>query len=218
MKNKLLLIAALIFVLIVAGLAIFIKNQKDQIAKQVQEMKELQKQKEVEAQKQLEEQKKIEAQKKLEKQKELDAQKAQLAAEKEQAEAKKSQTIKDDIDKILVRLDKVRNEPTGYSSENNEDARKTEEERLKQLAHSVKSEIGDIDIELKSAGFTNTDSLDEKVSDFFDSYDSYILDNRISYDYIEMGLNDKSQEMQSKRNDDSKAMLEAHLAIMLLKQ
>ncbi len=210
MKTKLLLISALIFVLIVAGFAIFIKNQKDQIAKKIQEQKQLEQQRTTEAQKQLEAQE--------ENQRQIEAQKEQqIEADKEQAETKRSQIINDDFDKIKVRLDRLSEEPTGFASKNTKEEREGEEQRLKQLANSVKSEIGDIIIDLKNAGFRKDDELEEKVNDFIDDYDSRISYERLTDECIESGLNDLRQQMQSKQDNASMEIAKDRMAIIFLK-
>jgi ElaB/YqjD/DUF883 family membrane-anchored ribosome-binding protein len=177
-KIILILIFSLLIALILAGIGIgvFLKQEKDQIAKEIQEQKQMEQQREIEAQRQLDEQKKAEAQKEQ-----------QLEAEKEQADAKKIQTINDDLDKIDVRLQKVINEPKDFASKKTDEDRQSEEQRLKQLANSVKSEIDDIVIELKSAGFTNDDVLKDKLNDFFSNYDQCIFNERLSADYLAMG-------------------------------
>lgn len=101
-------------------------------------------------------------------QSELDSAK-KLEAEKEQAKTQKINTC---IDKIGVRLERLYLD-SGHFNFNTDDQEK-EEARLGQLENSAKTEIGDIEVDLESAGFTNKDALDNNLKEFYLAHEEMI--------------------------------------------
>jgi hypothetical protein len=112
-----------------------------------------------------------------------------------QSDAKKISVINDYLDKIDVRLKKVLDEPSGYADET-KSQRDTQEELLRQLAHCARTEIGFMVGEMQDAGFTNNAVLQENLNVFFRSYEDKIHDEHMSYDYIDLGLQNIDHKKQ----------------------
>ena len=142
------------------------------------------------AQKQFEAQIKLEAQKRL--------------------EAKNNQKINDDLDKIDARLKRVLDQPSGYTDETKAQ-RDTQEELLRQLASCAKTEIGVLAVEMQSLGFTNNAALQENLDAFFRDHEDKIHNERLSYDYIDLGLRD-SDHKREKDAESAKALQAAFAA------
>ena len=166
------------------------EQQKERDIQDLQDQQQLERQKAVKAREEGEAQKQFEAQIKFESQKQL--------------EAKKTSTINDDLDKIDARLKRVLDEPSGYADET-KTQRDTQEELLRQLAHCAKTEIGIMVVEMQNAGFANNAVLQQNLDVFFRSYEDKIHDEHMSYDYIDLGL----------QNGDSKKELDAESAQLL---
>jgi septal ring factor EnvC (AmiA/AmiB activator) len=156
-------------------------QEKDRI------IQELKTQQQAEGQKSLKVQKEEEAQKQFEAQIKLEAQK--------QVEAKKMRMINDDLDKIDARLKRVLDQPSGFADETKAQ-RDTQEELLRQLASCAKTEIGILVVEMQSLGFTNDAALQENLDTFFRNHEDKIHEERLSYDYIEMGFRDSDHKKQ----------------------
>lgn len=157
---------------------------------------------ELQDQQRAEQQKLIKAREEEDTQKEFEAQMKQET--QKQAEARKVNTINDNLDKIDARLKKVLDEPSGYADETKAQ-RDTQEELLRQLARCARTEIGLVVVEMQNAGFSNNVVLQQNLDVFFRSYDDKIHDEHISYDYIDLGL----------QNGDSKKELDAESAQLL---
>jgi len=173
--------------------------QELQSRNQVEEQKALKTRKEEEARQQFEAEIKLEAQKKL--------------------EAKNNQRINDDLDKIDGRLKRVVDQPSGYTDET-KTQRDTQEELLRELANCARTEIGILATEMQGLGFTNQVVLQEKLDAFFKNYEDKIHEERLSYDYIELGLGDSDhkREKDALSAKSLQAALVAKRAILNLKQ
>lgn len=140
-----------------------------------------------ERQKAIKEREEMEAQKQFETQIKQESQK--------QSDAKKTSLINDYLDKIDVRLKKVLDEPSGYADET-KSQRDTQEELLRQLARCARTEIGFMVAEMQDVGFTNSAVLQENLNVFFRSYEDKIHDEHMSYDYIDLGLQNIDHKKQ----------------------
>ena len=163
---------------------------------------------ELKAQKQVEGQKAALAQKEVEAQKQFEAQ-IKLEAQK-QLEAKNLQKINDDLDKIDARLKKVLDVPSGYADETKAQ-RDTQEELLRQLANCAKTEIEVLAVEMQNVGFANDAALRENLDKFVKNYENKIHDERLSYDYIDLGLRD-SDHKKEKDAESAKSLQAAFAA------
>src|ERR1700690_4305047 len=201
MKRSLMFILGL-NLLISLALACFIGRLFADLQEKDRVIQELQAQKQTEGQKALKVQKEEEAQKQFEAQIKLEAQK--------QLEAKKIRKINDDLDKIDGRLKRVLDQPSGYTDETKAQ-RDTQEELLRQLANCAKTEIGVLAMEMHSLGFTNDAALQENLDTFFRSHEDKIHEERISYDYIDLGLRD-SDHKKEKDAEFAKALQAAFAA------
>ena len=141
-------------------------------------------------------QKQFEAQIKLEAQKEL--------------EAKNQHKINDDLDKIDARLKRVLDEPSGYADETKAQ-RDTQEELLRQLANCAQTEIEVLAMEMQNVGFTNDAALQENLDKFCKNYENKIHAERLSYDYIDLGLRD-SDHKKEKDVESAKSLQAAFAA------
>jgi hypothetical protein len=197
--------------LITLALACFIVRlfvnlqEKDRIIQELQAQNQLEGRKAVLAQKEGEVQKQFEAQIKLEAQKEL--------------EAKNIHKINDDLDKIDARLKRVLDEPSGYADETKAQ-RDTQEALLRQLADCAKTEIEVLAVEMQNVGFTNDAALQENLDKFFKNYETKIHDERLSYDYIDLGFRDSNhkKELDAESAKSLQAAFAAKRAIRNLKQ
>jgi hypothetical protein len=171
-------------------------QEKDRIVQELQAQNQVDGQKALKAQKEEEVQKQFEAQIKLEAQKEL--------------EAKKMRIVNDDLDKIDSRLKRVLDQPSGYADETKAQ-RDTQEELLRQLACYAKTEIGVLAVEMQSLGFTNDAVLQENLDAFFRNHEDKIHEERLSYDYIDLGLRD-SDHKKEKDAESAKALQAAFAA------
>ncbi|MGA2180171.1 MAG: hypothetical protein ABSH15_11390 [Verrucomicrobiota bacterium] len=180
-------------------------QEKDRVIQELQAQKQVEGQKALKAQKEEEVQKQFEAQIKLEAQKEL--------------EAKKMRMINDDLDKIDGRLKRVLDQPSGYADETKAQ-RDTQEELLQQFASCAKTEIGVLAVEMQSLGFTNDAALQENLGAFFRNYEDKIHEERLSYDYIDLGLRDSDhkKEKDAESAKSLQAAFAAKRAIHNLKQ
>jgi uncharacterized protein YdaU (DUF1376 family) len=163
---------------------------------------------ELKAQQQVDGQKALKAQKEEETQKEEAAQ-IKLEAQK-QVEAKKIHKINDDLDKIDTRLKRVLDQPSGFADETKAQ-RDTQEELLRQLASCAKTEIGVLAVEMQSLGFANDAALQENLNAFFRNHEDKIHEERLSYDYIDLGLRD-SDHKKEKDAESAKALQAAFAA------
>ena len=163
---------------------------------------------ELKAQKQVEGQKAALAQKEVEAQKQFEAQ-IKLEAQK-QLEAKNLQKINNDLDKIDARLKKVLDVPSGYADETKAQ-RDTQEDLLRQLANCAKTEIEVLAVEMQNVGFANDAALRENLDKFVKNYENKIHDERLSYDYIDLGLRD-SDHKKEKDAESAKALQAAFAA------
>jgi len=172
---------------------------------------------ELQAQKQVDGQKALKAQKEEEAQKQFDAQ-IKLEAQK-QLEAKKMRMVNDDLDKIDARLKRVLDQPSGFADET-KTQRDTQEELLRQLASCARTEIGVLAVEMQSLGFTNDAALQENLNAFFRNHEDKIHEERLSYDYIDLGLRDSDHKKQKDAESakSSQAAFAAERAIHSLKQ
>jgi septal ring factor EnvC (AmiA/AmiB activator) len=172
---------------------------------------------ELKAQQQVDGQKSLKAQKEDEAQKEEEAQ-IKLEAQK-QAEAKKMRMINDDLDKIDARLKRVLDQPSGFTDETKAQ-RDTQEELLRQLASCAKTEIGIMVAEMQSRGFTNNAPLQEDLDVFFRDLEDKIHEERLSYDYIDLGFRDSDhkKELDAESTKALQAAFAARRAIHNLKQ
>ena len=148
-------------------------------------IEELRTQKEVDAHKALKAQQEEEVQKQFEAQIKLEAQK--------QLEAKKMRLVNDDLDKIDARLKKIVDEPLGYVDET-KGQRDTQEDLLRQLGNTARAEIEITVSEMQNAGFTNDASLHENLDRFFKNYEIKIHNDRLSCDYVDLGLKDSDHK------------------------
>jgi len=172
---------------------------------------ELRAQNEVDAQKALKLQKEEEAKKQFETQIRLEAQK--------QVEIKKMRLVNDDLDKIDARLKKVLDEPSGYADES-KTQRDTQEELLHELANATRSEIMILASEMQNAGFTGDTVLQDNLDRFFKNYEIKIHDERMSYDYIDLGFRDSDhkKDLDTEAAQALQAAFAAKRAIHNLKQ
>jgi hypothetical protein len=157
---------------------------------------------ELKAQQQVDGQKALKAQKEEEAQIKLEAQK--------QLEAKNIHKINDDLDKIDARLKRILDQPSGYADETKVQ-RDTQEELLRQLASCAKTEIGVLAVEMQSLGFANDAALQENLNAFFRNHEDKIHEERLSYDYIDLGLRD-SDHKKEKDAESAKALQAAFAA------
>ena len=171
---------------------------------------------ELKAQQQTEGQKSLKAQKEEEAQKQFEAQ-IKLEA-LQQAEAKKIHMINNDLDKIDACLKRVLDQPSGYADETKAQ-RDTQEELLLQLASCAKTEIGILEVEMQSLGFTNDAALRTYLDAFFSNHEDKIHAERLSYDYIEMGFRDSDhkKELDAESEKSLQAAFAAARAIHNLK-
>ena len=156
-------------------------QEKDRTIVTLQSQKEVEAQKAAKLQQEEEAQKQFEAQVKLEEQKKL--------------EAGRIAKINDDLDRIDARLKKVLDVPSGYADETKAQ-RDTQEELLRQVADVAKTEIHILAVEIQNAGFTNDAPLEDNLSRFFQSYEVKIHDERLSYDFIDLGFSDSDRKKQ----------------------
>ena len=168
------------------------------------------------ARKQAEGEKAIAAKKEEEQQKQFEAQ-IQLDAQKQLA-AGRIRTIDADLDKVDARLQRILDEPSGYTSETKAQ-RDTQEDLLLQLARCAKTEIGMMQAEMLDAGFTNRRALEENLGVFFANYETKIHDEHLSFDYIDLGLkdNDRKSELDAEAMKSLQAAFAAKRAIHNLK-
>jgi hypothetical protein len=148
-------------------------------------------------------------QKSLKAQKEEEAQN-KLEAHKE-AETKKMRMINDDLDKIDARLKRVLDQPSGFTDET-KPQRDTQEELLRQLASCAKTEIGILVAEMQSLGFTNNAPLQENLDAFFRNLEEKIHEERLSYDYIDMGFRESDHKKQLDA-ESAKSLQDAFAAV-----
>ena len=85
-------------------------------------------------------------------------------------EKNKIQAINQNIDKIIVHLQRVIDEPTKFPYDN-EEKRSREEERLKQLANSENEKVSEMVVELENIGFEKTYDLKSEIETFFRKYE-----------------------------------------------
>jgi hypothetical protein len=180
-------------------------QEKDRTIQELKAQQQVDGQKALKAQKEEEAQKQFEAQIKLEEQKQL--------------EAKKLRMINDDLDKIDARLKRVLDQPSGYADETKAQ-RDTQEELLRQLASVAKTEIGIMAVEMQNLGFTNVTALQENLDAFFRNHENKIHEERLSYDYIDLGLRDSDhkREKDAASTRSLQAAFAAKRAIHNLKQ
>ncbi len=180
-------------------------QEKDRI------IQELKSQQAVDGQKALKVQREEEAQKQFEAQIKLEAQK--------EAEAKNRHKVNDDLDKIDTRLKRVIDQPSGFADEIKAQ-RDTQEELLRQLANGARTEIGILATEMQSLGFTNNMALQENLDAFFRNLEDKIHNERLSYDYIDMGFGDSDHKKQldAESAKSLQAAFSAKRAIHNLKQ
>ncbi len=188
--------------LISLALACFIVRLFADLQEKDRVIQELQAQKQTDGQKALKAQKEDEAQKQFEAQIKLEAQK--------QLEAKNIRKTDDDLDKIDARLKRVLDQPSGYTDETKAQ-RDTQEELLRQLANCAKTEIEVLAVEMQSLGFTNDAALQENLDAFFRNHEDKIHEERLSYDYIDLGLRD-SDHKKEKDAESAKALQAAFAA------
>jgi uncharacterized protein YdaU (DUF1376 family) len=194
--------------LITLALACFIVRLFADLQEKDRIIKELKAQQQVDGQKSLKAQKEEEAQIKLEAQKQL--------------EAKKMRMVNDDLDKIDARLKRVIDQPSGFTDETKAQ-RDTQEELLRELASCAKTEIGVMVMEMQSLGFTNNAAnavLQENLDAFFRNLEDKIHAERLSYDYIDLGLRDSDhkKEKDAESAKSLQAAFAARRAIRNLKQ
>jgi hypothetical protein len=192
--------------LVFAVIALFAQKEE-----KVREIQELQDQQRAERQRIIKEREEGEAQKQFEAQMKQENQK--------QTEARKIAAINDNLDKIDMRLKKVMDEPSGYADET-KSQRDTQEELLRQLAHCARTEIGLMVVEMQNVGFTNNAPLQENLNIFFKSYEDKIHDDHMSYDYIDLGLQniDHKKELDADSARAFQSAAAARRAIHSLKQ
>ena len=171
-------------------------QEKDRTIQELKAQKQVEGQKAALAQKEVEAQKQFEAQIKLESQKQL--------------EAKNLQKINNDLDKIDARLKKVLDVPSGYADETKAQ-RDTQEDLLRQLANCAKTEIEVLAVEMQNVGFANDAALRENLDKFVKNYENKIHDERLSYDYIDLGLRD-SDHKKEKDAESAKSLQAAFAA------
>ena len=181
------------------------EQQKERDIQELQDQQRQDRQKAIKAREEGEAQMQFETQMKQESQK--------------QATARKIGVINDNLDNIDARLRKVLDEPSGYADET-KSQRDTQEELLRQLAHCARTEIGLMVIEMQNAGFTNNAALQENLNAFFRNYEDKIHDEHISYDYIDLGLQngDHKKELDAESAQLVQAAFAAKRAIHNLKQ
>jgi len=181
------------------------EQQKERDIQELQDQQRAERQKLVKAREEEDTQKQFEAQMKQESQK--------------QTEARKSSAINDNLDKIDVRLKKVLDEPSGYADET-KSQRDTQEELLRQLARCARTEIGLMAVEMQNAGFTNNAVLQDNLNTFFRSYEDKIHDDHMSYDYIDLGLQniDHKKQLDADSANAFQSAVAAKRAIHNLKQ
>jgi len=127
--------------------------------------------------------------------------------------------INDALDKIDARLKRVLDQPSGYADETKAQ-RDTQEELLRQLANFAKTEIEVLAVEMQSLGFTNDAALQENLEAFFRNHEDKIHNERLSYDYIDLGLRDSDhkKEKDAESAKSLQAAFAAKRAIHNLKQ
>ena len=126
-------------------------------------------------------------------------------------EAARAQAIGKCFDRIRLQMRSLMDEPRDFAFKN-KSTRAAIESRLKSLANSTKSNIGEIIIELKGINVASTSDLEYTVSSFVGHYNSMILSERTSYDLIELG----SEKHEEYTADTRKAMQLAYADISKL--
>jgi hypothetical protein len=174
-------------------------------------IQELKAQQIVDGQKALKDQKEEEAQKQFDAQIKLEAQR--------KVEANNRHKIGDDLDTIDARLKRVLDQPSGFTDETKAQ-RDTQEELLQQFASCAKTEIEILAEEMQNLGFTNNAALQENLKAFFRNHEDRIHDERLSYDYVDMGFGDSDhkKELDAEATKSLQAAIAARRAIHNLKQ
>lgn len=133
---------------------------------------------------------------------------------KREQEAKKVEGIGKCFERIFLRMDALKDEPRDFAFKSKPD-REALEARLKSLANTKKEEMGEVLIELRSVGYTNTFDLDRQISAFVNSYGYMISYSRMNFDAIEGGRSKEDRDRlfasELKFNDQMQA---ASLAII----
>jgi hypothetical protein len=88
------------------------------------------------------------------------------------------------IDQVLVKLDRVKNEPKAFSSAQLVSEFTSEETRLKSIALEQESQARSLVYELKAQKFPKADKLDQLVEEFISAYTNYISYNRVSWQLV----------------------------------
>ena len=125
--------------------------------------------------------------------------KQELAEQAEKAkreqETKKAQAIDKCFDRISLQMKALMDEPRDFAFKKKAE-REAVESRLKALANSKKTDIGEIIIELEGLDVSASVFVPFAIESFVRNYTSMILRERLSYDYIEMG-SDKHEELSA---------------------
>ena len=179
-------------------------QEKDHTILMLQSQKQIEAQKAAKAQQEEEAQKQFEAQVKLDEQRKLDA--------------GKITRINDDLDRVGACLKKVLDVPSGFASESKAQ-RDTQEELLRQLAEAARTEIQMLSTEMQEAGFTNDAPLRENLDKFFQNYETKIHDERMSFDFVDLGFSDsdRKRQLDSESAESQEAAFAARRAVLNLK-
>ena len=98
------------------------------------------------------------------------AAKAATAATAADSEKRKISQWNSLIDKVIIKLERVKDEDDNFSSATTESALATEQTRLKTLSREQESAARSIVVELKALGFPKADELDRLVHGFVSDY------------------------------------------------
>jgi hypothetical protein len=88
------------------------------------------------------------------------------------------------IDQVLVKLDRVKNEPKAFSSALLVSEFTSEETRLKSIAREQESQARSLVYDLKARKFPKADKLDQLVEEFISADTNYISYNRVAWQLV----------------------------------
>jgi len=108
----------------------------------------------------------------------------QMDAEKQATERSSVEQWNAMIDQVLVKLDRVKNEPKAFSSALQVSDFTSEETRLKSIAREQESHARSLVFELKARKFPKADNLDQLVEEFISAYTNYVSYNRVSWQLV----------------------------------
>jgi len=119
------------------------------------------------------------------------------------------------FDKIQVRLERLLDEPGGFSVNDSDADAEQKENNLRSLANSVRSDIGDIVVDLRQEQFDKENVLNSDISKFFALYEQKIqLDNGVEW---QIRTGDYSQQYTVKQLNNYAELNNVIKSIMALK-